>query len=103
MGREEHVGITGVMTTRSDTHTHTHTHTHGAGVLGGEAGSTAKGSLTALRLEEGLGHVSQAPNRARPAQSSGIPGMLVAYWANTHLTPPFEPGPGGLPPWPHQV
>ena len=95
------MGITGVMTTRSDTHT------QGAGVPGREVGSRAKGPLTALRLEAGLGHVSQAPNHARPglapAQSSGIPGMLVTHWAHTHLTPPFEPGPGGLPPWPHQV
>ena len=62
-GREEHVGITGVMTTRTGTHTHTHTHTHT--VPGREEGSRAQGPLTALRLEDGLGQVSQAPNRAR--------------------------------------
>lgn len=100
-GREEHVGIMGVMTTQSDTHT------QDAGVPGREAGSRVEGPLTALSLEEGLGHVSQAPSCARPgfapAQSSGIPGMLVAHWANTHLTPPSKPGPRGLPPWPSQV
>ena len=94
------MGITGVTTTWSDRQTDT----QDAGVPGREVGSRATGPLTALSLEEGLGRVS---SRARPgllpAQSSGIPGMLVAHWANTHLTPPSKPGPHGLPPRNSQV
>ena len=49
----------------TDRHTHTHTHTHTHGVPRREEGSRAQGPLTALRLEDGLGQVSQAPNCAR--------------------------------------
>lgn len=71
-----------------------------------------QGLLTALTMEGRAGAggqltgMSQVLNCARlglaPAQSSGVPGTLVAHWANTCLThPPARPR--AFPPWPGRV
>lgn len=70
------------------------------------AGSRSRGLLTTLTLEDRakaggqLSGMSQAPNCARlghmPAQNSGVPGTIVAHWANTRLT--HSPGQTLCPP-----
>lgn len=91
--KHSHVGV-GV--TGGDDNTVRYTHrVQESGEMGWQQ---RQGPLTALTVERRAGAggqltgMSQVPNCARlglaPAQSSGVPGTLVAHWANTCLTHP---------------
>lgn len=102
MCKHTHVGM-GV--TGSDDNTVRHTQIR-CRSLRRKAGSRSRGLLTAITLEDRaragaqLTGMSQAPNCVRlglvPAQSSGVPGTIVAHWANTRLT--HSPGQAQCPP-----
>lgn len=84
------VGITGVMTTQSDTHTHTRCRTFR------QTGRQQRQGSSGCPHPRGNGWGPTLWPPAMPARAwCLLSGMLVAHWANTH--PPHPPGQAPMP------